>query len=296
MGLIAPTNTLAISDRIGKRYYFTLIAAVSGSPDSGSLYGDDFYAMCHVCPNGDPDIETATLTSANNSDAAWSTTTDAWVIATGMMGSISSSYSVIGALTQHFSSATSGGQRLITGGWNQYLETSDTTGTDYVNMPTIVSAGTGVRISEYFRRVANIGGLRARNVFYDAPDPFEFGLITGTGAGVTYTDIGDFGAGTVNSLANGANFAATRLKLVVPAGSQWTVPCTLDLEVVTEPNGDTVTVSQAVGAMIAGDSQLVGLDETYRYTKVLGVTASVGSPAFGDTLVIENVFERVIEL
>lgn len=296
MGLIAPTNTLAISDRIGKRYYFTLIAAVSGSPDSGSLYGDDFYAMCHVCPDGDPDIETATLSSANSSDSAWNTSSDPWVIATGMMSFMSSSYSVIGALTQHFSTATSGGQRLLTGGWNQYLETADPTGTPYVNMPTIVSEGTGVRISEYFRRVANIGGLRARNVFYDAPDAFEFGLITGTGSGITYTDIGNFGEGTVNSLANGANFAATRLNLVVPTGSQWTVPCTLDLEVVTEPNGDTVTVSQAVPAMVAGENQLVGLDETYRFTKVLGVTVSSGSPANGDTLVIQNVFERVIEL
>jgi len=300
MALIDPRDTLAIADRIGKRYYFTLVAAVSGSPDSGSARGSNFYAMCHICPDGDPQVEIATLSNANTSDTAWITTTDPWVIATNMMGSISSSYSVISALTTHFSTAaTSGGQALLTGGWNQYLESADPTGTSYVNMPTIVSAGTGVRVSEYFRRVAKINGLRARSVFYDAPDPFEFALIEGTGAAsVTFTAIGDFGAGTVNVLANGANFAATRMKLVVPAGSQWVQATTFDLQLVTEPDGTQVTVSVSVlGSMVAGNSVIVGdPDLEARYTKVNGVSVTAGTTDSGDTLVIENVFERVIEL
>jgi hypothetical protein len=298
MGLIDPRDTLAIADRIGKRYYFTLVAAVSGSPDSASLRGENFFAMCHICPDGDPDVEIATLNAANTSDEAWNETSNAWTIATGMMNSISSSYSIISALTSHFSTASSGGQTLITGGWNQYLEESDTTGTDYVNIPTIVSNNTGVRVSEYFRRVANISNLRARNVFYDSPNAFEFGLVTGTGgATVVYTEIGDFGNGTTNDIADGTNFAATRMKLVVPTGSKWDSSTTLELTLVTEPDGATTTESVSItGPLVAGDSVLIGLDETARYTKVNSVTVTGGTTTSGDTLTIENVFERVIEL
>jgi len=298
MGLIDPRDTLAIADRIGKRYYFTLIAAVSGSPDSSSTRGSDFYAMCHICPDGDPQVEIATLSNANTSDSAWNTTTDPWVIASSMMGSISSSYSIIGALTQSFSSATSGGQSLITGGWNQYLETADTTGTDYVNMPTIVSTSTGVRVSEYFRRVSNISGLRARNVFYDSPNFFEFGLITGTGgSSVTYTAIGDFGDGTTSDLADGSKFAATRLRLLVPVASKWDDATTIRLTVITEPDGASTTVDVTLpGSMTPGMYELVGLDEAARYTKVTAVEWVSGSTTLGDSLVIQNVFERVIEL
>ena len=48
--------------------------------------------------------------------------------------------------------------------------------------------------------------------------------------------------------------------------------------------------------MVAGENTLVGPDKEARYTKVLAVNVTAGTPASGDTLLIENVFERVIEL
>jgi len=298
MGLMDPRDVLAISDRVGKRYYYSLLAAVSGSLDSGSIRGNDFYAMAHVCPDGDPEIEITTLSQATASDAAWNTTSDMFGLATTLIGGLSSSYSIIGALTTHFNTATSGGQRALTGSWNQYLENADTTGTDYVDKPTFPGSGLGVRVSEYFRRVyTNAGGpqLRARNVFYDAPDPFTFGTITGAaGNTVTYTDSGDFGTGTANNVANGSAFAATRMKLVAGVGG-WT-GATLSIQLVTEPNGDIVTKSVVVPALIAGAQVYIGSLSTDRYTKVSGVSVTAGTTGIGETLDVVNVFERVIEL
>jgi len=103
----------------------------------------------------------------------------------------------------------------------------------------------------YFRRVASISGLRARNVFYDSPNFFEFGLITGTGgSAVTYTAIGDFGDGTTSDLANGSKFAATRLRLLVPAASKWDDATTIRLTVITEPDGASTTVNVTLPGLI----------------------------------------------
>ena len=299
MSLIDPRDVLAICDRIGKRYYFTLLSAISGCPDSSSVRGENFYAMCHVCPDGNPQVEITTLANAYSSDNAWNEDSNPWTIASSMIGAMSNSYSIIGSLTNHFNSARNNGQPILTGGWNQYLEQSDPTGTPYEDMPTIVTDGTGVRISEYFRRIAGISGLRARNVFYDSPDPFNFCSIEGTGgASVTFTELGDFGNGTVGAQANGSNFAATRMKLVVPAGSQWVSATNFDIELITEPNGDQVTVSVSVpGGMTPGDSVIIGNpDLTARYTKVNGISVTGGTTTNGDILVIQNVFERTIEL
>jgi len=299
MALMDPRDVLAITDRIGKRYYYSLLAAVSGSPDSLSTRGADFYEMAHVCPDGDPEIEITTLSQARASDQAWNTTSDPFALATSLIGGLSSSYSIIGALTTHFNTATSGGERAITGNWNQYLESSDTTGTDYINKPTFPSTGKGVRISEYFRRVySNSGGpqLRARNVFYDAPDPFVFGTITGeAGNTVAYVDVGNFGNGTANDIANGSAFAATRMKLVAGTGG-WSAGTTLNMQLVTEPNGDVVTISISVPALVAGAQTLIGVNSESRYTKVSGVSVTGGATTVGETLSIVNVFERVIEL
>jgi len=299
MGLIDPKDVLAISDRIGKRYYFNLLAAVSGSPDSGSTRGTDFYEFCHVCPDGDAEIETSTLTQAEASDQAWNTTSDPFTLATSTMGALSSSYSIIGALTTHFNTATTtAGTRAITGSWNQYLEESDGTGTIYANIPTIVSAGTGVRVSEYFRRVfSNAGGptLRARNVFYDSPTPFTFATVTGAASNqVVLNNLGDFGTGTSAVNADGSNFAATRMK--IHAYTDWDATTTLEFTMVTEPNGDTTTVSVIVPAMTAGDEIYIGAADTDRYTKINSVTVTDGTTTLNQVLMVQNVFERVIEL
>jgi len=45
-----------------------------------------------------------------------------------------------------------------------------------------------------------------------------------------------------------------------------------------------------------GMYELVGLDEAARYTKVTAVEWVSGITTLGDSLVIQNVFERVIEL
>ena len=299
MALIDPNDVLAISDRIGKRYFFSLLAAVSGSIDSLSLRGENFYAMAHVCPDGDSEIEISTLSQAKASDDAWNENSDTFVLATNLMGGLSNSFSIIGALTSHFNTATSGGQKALTGSWNQFLETADPTGTDYTTMPTFPGTGEGVRISEYFRRVySNSGGpsIRARNVFFDAPDPFTFGTITGEAADtVAYDDVGDFGNGTANDIADGSAFAATRMKLVAGSGG-WSASTTLDIQLVTEPNGNIVTVSVSVPSLAPGAQTLIGSLDTDRFTKVSGVTVTGGTTTIGETLDILNIFERVIEL
>jgi len=300
MGLMDPRDVLATCDRIGKRYYFTLLAAISGSPDSSSLRGSDFYEFCHVCPDGEPEIETTTLTQAEASDQAWNEDTNPFTLATSLIGGASSSYSIIGALTTHFNTATTtAGTRAITGSWNQYLEDADPTGTIYVNIPTIVSEGTGVRISEYFRRVFNNAGgvqLRARNVFYDSPDHFTFATITGLGStNITFTEVGNFGAGTAADITNKTKFAATRM--FIEAYTSWTTEATLEFTMVTEPNGATTTVSVVVPAgMSPGDSVYIGSLDTDRYTKINSVTVTAGTATNAEVLMVKNVFERVIEL
>ena len=303
MGLMDRRDVLAIADRIGKRYYFSLLAAVSGAPDSLSARGSNFYEMAHVCPDGDPEVEIATLTQARASDLVWNTESDPFVLATSLNSGLSSAYGIIGAITTHLNTATISGSRAITGSWNQYLETAEAADTPYATMPTFPSlTGSnegGVRVSEYFRRVYTSAGgpnLRARNVFYDAPDPFTFGTITGAaGNTITYTDVGDFGNGTANDIANGSAFAATRMKVVVGAGG-WTAETTLSFQLVTEPDGDIRTVSVTIPASVAGAEIAIGSSALDRFTKISGVSVTGGSTSLGETLSVVNVFERVIEL
>ena len=309
MGLMDRKDVLAISDRIGKRYSFLVYAAVSGSPDSLSAQGVNFYEMAHVCPDGDPEVEITTLTQARASDLVWNEDSAPFALATSLMSGLSSSYGIIGALTTHFNSATLNGARALPGSWNQYLETADSAGTPYATMPTFPSlSGSygegGVRVSEYFRRVYTSAGgptLRARNVFYDAPDPFTFGTITGTtGNEITYASVGDFGGGTANDTADGSAFAATRMKIVVGAGG-WTDETTLSITLVTEPDGDTETVTVTIPALsVAGAEVVIGADGLKpllaRYTKVNDVEVASGDTTVGETLSIVNMFERVIAL
>jgi len=297
MSLMNPQDLLKITDRVGKRYYFTLLAAVSGKADSLSARGENFFEFCHVCPDGDPEIEISTLSQARASDQAWNTDTDEFVLATSLMGGASASYSVLNALTTHLQTATDGSGNLsLTGGWNQYLSEADPTGTIYSSIPTDVTNGTGVRVSEYFRRVFSSVQLQSRNVFYDAPDPFAFATLTGTGsASVTFAELGDFGAGTVATIANGSNFAATQMKLLVSSAT-WTTGCTIEFEMVTEPNGDTTTIQVVVGAgLTLGDTINIGTD-TDRFTKINSATVVAGSTTAAETLSVINKFERVIEL
>ena len=304
MALMDRRDVLAISDRIGKRYSFLVYAAVSGAPDSLSARGSNFYEMAHVCPDGDPEIEITTLTQARNSDSAWNEDSNTSVLATSLMSGLSSSYGIIGALTSHFNTATLNGSRALSGSWNQYLETADSADTDYVSMPTFPSlTGSygegGVRVSEYFRRVYTSAGgpsLRARNVFYDAPDAFTFATLTGIGSDQVETALlGDFGGGTANDIANGSAFAATSMKVVAGAGG-WSATTTFEIELVTESNGDIVTRTVVVPILAPGAQHKFSTNVLDRFTKVLSVTPTSGTTVVGETLSVVNVFERVIEL
>ena len=304
MSLMDRKDVLAISDRIGKRYSFLVYAAVSGYPDSDSAQGVNFYEMSHVVDPGDPEIEIATLTQARNSDAAWNEDSNPFALATSLMSALSSSYGIIGALTSHFNTATLSGARAISGSWNQYLETADSAGTDYASMPTFPSlTGSygegGVRVSEYFRRVYTSAGgpnLRARNVFYDAPDAFTFATFTGIGSNQVETALlGDFGGGTANDIANGSAFAATSMKVVAGAGG-WSATTTFEIELVTEPNGDIVIRTVVVPILAPGAQHKFSTNVLDRFTKVLSVTPTSGTTVVGETLSVVNVFERVIEL
>ena len=90
-------------------------------------------------------------------------------------------------------------------------------------------------------------------------------------------------------------FAATQMKLVVTSAT-WTTGCTIEFEMVTEPNGDTTTIQVVVGAgLTLGDTVNIGT-ETDRFTKINSANVVAGSTTAAETLNVINKFERVIEL
>jgi hypothetical protein len=285
MALIGENNVLYIADRIAKRFYFLYMAAMSGSPDGVGTY-NDFWSASHVCPNGDPDIEIPTLTLASASDTAWSPTNFA-TVATNLISGITSSTTIIGGLTTHFSNMG------LTGGWNQFLNTSAN-----VTNPTNPSTNTGVRVSDYFRQVfARAGGgtLFARNVFYDRPNPFVFGTANYNGAIIQYYVGGNFGDGSTTRIADGTNFAAAQIQVMPVGGPIGGTTLVVDI-VCRKDDGTTETISSF--NIPANSPQNVAIPVglvTNRYVAVTGVNYVSGGTS-GDRFEVQNVIERAVAL
>lgn len=290
MGLIDASNVLSIADKIAKKFEFMYMAVVSGAPVGSGKY----YEQCHVCPDGDPIVELPTLTLANSSDEAWKwddTIIDN--VANAFVSSVSSSFGVIGGISTHFAQAG------LTGSWNQFLNEAD----NAVN-PTNPSTDTGVRVSNFFRRVySRVGGgtsLLARNVFYDSPLPFVFGtaeIVDSVGGVVQFWDGGDFGDGSANNVADGTNFAATQLQ-VMPLGNGGTTGGTnLDVDIqgkLEDGTTDTVSVTIPAGSPDGTPIDVGGV--TDRFVDVTGVSLGANKGTNGDRFEVQNKEERSVTL
>lgn len=286
MALISVSKVMTIADKIAKRYYFMLMSAISGSP----VGSGKFYTLCHEASPGDAVIELPTLNLANSSDTAWTPTDESvTTVAGAFVSAASSSFGVIGGLSNHFSQAG------LTGSWNQFLNIAAN-----ATNPTNPSTNTGVRVSDYYRRVySRIGGgsaLLARNVFYDNPLAFVFGTAEVlAGPTLQFWQGGNFGDGSAANLADGLHFAATQLQVTPVGGPIGGTNLDIVLQVKKE-DGTTTTISITLPAAAPAGTPIDVGAVTDRFVAVTGATFGASTGTTSDRFEVQNKLERVVVL
>jgi hypothetical protein len=270
MGLIAKASLQAITDRIGKRYLLMLDAATQGAQIGSNGI---FYDNCHVdVSGGDQQIEIPTLSLAYTSDQGWqNTAASITAAADAAIGSIATSYGIIGGISSHFSRAG------LTGSWNQYMST--------------VSGS----VSESYRKVHSKAGgatMMAKYVFYDLPTDWDFG--TGLQSGGTLVFTAGDSMGTQTGNADGTRFKACQLRLLTLTNIGGT-----DLDLVItglNANGASTPINATIpNGTLAGVYTDVGTSDDTFYS-ITGVAFGTNHGTSGDSFQITNKVERTVTL
>lgn len=265
MALIDSTDLLGIADRAAQQYNI-----LQSAFDSANLEGGGFY-FDRVTYTEDPDVELPTIQPYRLVDEDLDV--DAAIYSGTRLAN------VINAMLVHFNIRNTSNVPLQVGGWDGYA-------TDH-----------NIRYSWWFNKLyfaVKSQYLLANNVFSETDDIFGTAVIV-AGPGVNFTDGVNYGTGSSTNRANGSNFAATQLKVVVTTMGANQLDLRLSVKDINNlPTTIDVTIppSQPPGTEIA-----VGTTSN-RYLDVMGVSykpaASYGT--LGDTVTIRNLKERQIAL
>lgn len=186
---------------------------------------------------------------------------------------------VIGGMNAHFNRDNGSGAPLQVGGWDGYL------------------TGQNERVSYYFAQLffATQGYyMLANNVFSESADQFARLQVT-TGPVLTFTDGTNYGNGSVLNPANGTNYAATQLKVVVTSMGATQLDVRLSVK---DINNNPTTIDVTIpGGSLPGAEISVGTTAD----RFLDVTAAIFKPAgstgtVGDDMKVMNLKERQIAL
>ena len=186
---------------------------------------------------------------------------------------------IIFGMEEHFNRRDASGAPLQLGGWDGYLSSEDE------------------RVSEYFNNLyTEVKGnyMLAINVFSETNDKFA-DIEVAAGPVISFTDGVNYGNGSALNNADGSNYAATQLKVVVV-----TMGATdLDLRLsVKDVNDNPTTIDVTVPA---GSAPGVVVNVGASSDRFLDVTGAAFVPAgnqgtVGDDVDIRNLKERQIAL
>lgn len=266
MPLIDTTSLLKIADRAAAQYKFLYDAFTSLTP-AGT---NGFYWQIVTATN-DPDVEIPTLQPYYAVDTGLNVD---FTVKNGVqLGQI------VSAMEAHFNILGPTGIPLQLGGWDGYLTTHNE------------------RVSYWFSKIfldTTGNYMLANNVFSEGND--VFGTVTlAAGPTIVFTDGVNYGTGAITNPANGSNYAATQLKVVV-VGMGMT---NLDLRLsVKDINNVPATIDVTVpGGSLPGAEITIGATSD-RFLDVMNVAfVPAGSTGtVGDSLTINNKKERQILL
>ena len=265
MALIDTTTLLGIADRAAEQYDILQQAFGSANQEGGGWYFD------RATSTNDPDIEIPLGQPYEEVDQ------DIEVDFAVRNGSRMAN--IVNAMLVHFNIRDANNNPLQAGGWDGYATDQD------------------VRYSWWFNRLyfaVKQRYLLANNVFSETDDTFGTVEVI-AGPGLKFTDGINYGTGASTNRANGSNFAATQLKVVVTTmgASQ------LDLRLqVKDINDLPTTVDVSVPASSAPGTEIPVGTSSDRYLDMIGVSfipfSSFGT--LGDTVTIRNLKERQIAL
>lgn len=264
MALIDSTDLLGIADRAAQQYDILRQAYETAQQEGGGWY------FTRVTDTDDPDVELPTIQPYRIVDEDLDV--DMAVTSGSRLANI------INAMMVHFNTRENG-VPLQVGGWDGYATSQD------------------VRYSWWFNKLyfaVKSQYLLANNVFSETDDIFGT-VVIGAGPSVNFTDGVNYGTGSSTNLANGSNFAATQLKVVVTnLGAN-----NLDLRLsVKDINNLPTTIDVTIIANSPPGTEFPVGDETNRYLDVMGVSYKPASSygTLGDTVTIQNLKERQIAL
>lgn len=267
MALIDTTTLLKVADRLAMQYSYlnTAVATLSGQ-------GNGYY-WALVSATDDVDVEVPTEANYQYVD---NTLPDL----NRMLRAGTPFGTIIGSMENHFNIRDNNGDPLQVGGWDGYLYSHS------------------IRVSDYFNQMYHAfkgyTWLLAVNVFSETDD--VFGTITlGAGPAVQFVDGVNYGTGSVLNLANGTNFAATQLRLVV--GSMGATDADFTLSVKDVSNLPTTIDVHVPGGSVPGTVIAVGTT-TDRFLDVMSVVYKTGGlhGTVGDVFTVRNLKERQVAL
>jgi hypothetical protein len=266
MALIASSVLLGIADRAAKQYEYLFDARTNLIVAGTGLF------FTRASNTDDADVEIPLDAPYDEVDDDF--TIDNIVKNGTLLGSI------VTAMENHFSRKDSGGAYLQVGGWDGYLAAKD----ERVNW----------YFAEIYRAVKDTRML-ARNVFSESDDTFAT-IVIASGPSITFTDGVNYGNGAATNPANGSNYAATQLKVVVGASFG---ASDLDLRLsVKDVNNNPTTIDVTVPASSVSGAEIDIGSSTDRFLDVIGATfVPLGSfGTLGDSVTIQNKKERTVAL
>lgn len=265
MALIDTTTLLGIADRAAQQYNLLRLAFESADQEGGGWYFD------RVTDTDDPDVELPTVQPYEIVDQ------DVEVDFAVRNGTRMAN--VVNAMMVHFNIRNSSGVPLQAGGWDGYATTQN------------------VRYSWWFNKLyfaVKERYLLANNVFSETDDVFGTVEVV-AGPGLSFTDGVNYGTGASTNKANGSNFAATQLKVVVTSmGANQ-----LDLRLsVKDVNNLPTTIDVSIPASSPPGTEVSVGGALNRFLDMIGVSYIPASSygTLGDTVTIRNLKERQIAL
>lgn len=264
MPLVDTTTLLHVADRVAYQYgQIKSLSAAIGAQGAG-------YFWEIVSATEDVDVEVPTERQYEEVDDD--------LLPRSLIGSTKIG-NIITAMEDHFNRPDGSGGVLQAGGWDGYLVTK------------------GKRVSQYFAELyLQVKGnyMLAVDVFSEGNDQFA-GAVVAAGPVITFTDGVNYGTGSALNKADGSNFAATQLKVVVVAMGA----ANLDLRLsVKDTSNNPTTIDVTVPAGSASGAVVNVGTSSNRFLDVTGVAfVPAGSTGtVGDSVTIRNLKERQVAL